>query len=145
MPNIRIRIAALIKKSNEVLLIEHCKDSRSYWLLPGGGLEFGESVKECLQREMREETNLQVDVGDLAFTSESIDPHGQRHVIQMIFWCKIIGGEPKIGAEERLKSLAFVPIDKLNEYSLRPPLHAQLQAVLRGEKQAMHVDNSWCD
>ncbi len=146
MGHIRIRIAALIRQGDSVLLIEHRKGDRKYWLLPGGGLEYGEGIKACLEREMREETNLQVSVGDLAFVSESIDPQGKRHVVHMVYWSEIKGGELHVGEEERLNSVAFVPISQLGSLTLHPPIEDHLERLLRNEKALpIHLGQLWRD
>ena len=51
----------------EILLIKHQehKNGRAYWLLPGGGIEDSETEVQCAEREVREETNLEVKVACL--------------------------------------------------------------------------------
>ena len=48
--------------NDQILLIKHhhYSDGREYWLLPGGGREEGETEEECVKREIKEETNLDV-------------------------------------------------------------------------------------
>ena len=145
MGSIRIRAAALIRRGDEVLMIEHCKDGRTYWLLPGGGVEFGETMTAALEREMLEETNVRVKVGDLAFTSETIDPNGGRHVLHMVFWCEIVSGELRVGKEERLKSLRYVPVEELSALTMRPPIGEPVKKILEEERHgAVHL-GSWCE
>jgi len=66
----RVRAAGLGIIGSAVLVVKHRKDGRSYWLLPGGGIRVGESAKTALQREIREELNISVVVGDLLFVVE---------------------------------------------------------------------------
>ena len=58
------RYQAAIICAGEILLIKHREHAsgRAYWLLPGGGREDGETEIECVQREVQEETNLNVEV-----------------------------------------------------------------------------------
>ncbi len=61
-----IRYQGAIIRDDHILLIQHRHHStgHSYWLLPGGGIEVGETAEACLEWEIREETHLQVCVLD---------------------------------------------------------------------------------
>ena len=75
----RIRVAALIRRGDSVLLCNHTKLGRSYWLLPGGGVEEGESLHEALLRELDEECSLRsVTLEGPIAIAESISPADQR-------------------------------------------------------------------
>jgi 8-oxo-dGTP pyrophosphatase MutT (NUDIX family) len=56
------RYQGVIILNDQILLIKHrqYKDGFEYWVLPGGGREEGESEEECVKREIKEETNLDV-------------------------------------------------------------------------------------
>jgi ADP-ribose pyrophosphatase YjhB (NUDIX family) len=58
------RYQAVILRGEEILLIKHQEHQhgRAYWVLPGGGIEAGETEVQCVQREVQEETNLEVEV-----------------------------------------------------------------------------------
>ena len=58
IPYRHTRYQAAIMIGSQILLIRHEEHNhgRTYWLLPGGGREDGESEEECVIREMREET-----------------------------------------------------------------------------------------
>jgi len=59
-PSIRIRAAAIIVENGRILLEKHAKDGREYWVLPGGGVDVGETLSDGLRRELREEIGLQL-------------------------------------------------------------------------------------
>ena len=53
-PTPRIRVAGLLLQGGSVLLVRHQKGEDTYWLLPGGGVQYGESLEEALNRELLE-------------------------------------------------------------------------------------------
>ncbi len=129
---IRIRVGVILISGDKILLIEHFKNGRSYWLIPGGGLEYGETIAECASRELKEETNLDVMVTKFLFSSESIAPDGSRHILNLFFLGRISGDSPmRLGDEERLKSLALFDIDELDRIEFYPPIGHLVKSVLR--------------
>ncbi|WP_343161219.1 NUDIX hydrolase [Halogeometricum sp. CBA1124] len=65
-------VAALVERDGEVLLVHQ----RDRWVLPGGGVEDGESREEALVREVREETGLEATVGSLRSVTRQTFAHG---------------------------------------------------------------------
>lgn len=53
-----VRVCAIIRKDNQILLIHRFKNGEEYWVFPGGGVESGETNDEALVREVMEETSL---------------------------------------------------------------------------------------
>ena len=62
-----IRLQGAVIKDNKILLIRHLDriSGRSYWVIPGGGRQEGETDKDCVAREILEETHLKVRVEKL--------------------------------------------------------------------------------
>lgn len=88
--NIRVRVAGiLLNHKNELLLVNHKKNGRSYWLLPGGGVEHGESFAEALTREFMEELSIEIgSVGDLFLVHDTVYPGKERHIVNLYFTVK---------------------------------------------------------
>src|SRR5262249_19434257 len=87
-----------------------------YWEFPGGKCEPGESLRACLQRELREELDVGARVGDEVFTTTHAYP--ERRVELHFIRCDLIGDpRPIVGQEMRwvlredLASLEFPPAD----------------------------------
>ena len=81
----RIRVAGILIEDNKILLIQHYKNNKKYWLIPGGGNDWGETAKEALIREYKEETNMDIEVDEFLFLSETIFPNKERHILNLFF------------------------------------------------------------
>ncbi len=64
-----VRCQGVILKDRQVLVMRQYNSFRKeeYWLLPGGGLENNETEEECVRREIKEETDMDVDIIDILF------------------------------------------------------------------------------
>lgn len=67
--NIRV-YGIIINDLNEILVSDEFEHGIPFTKFPGGGLEFGESLPECLKREIKEELNLDVEIDDLFYFNE---------------------------------------------------------------------------
>lgn len=132
---IRVRVAGVLSERGKVLLVCHERDKKRYWLLPGGGVDYGETLEEALKREFQEEVGLNVRVGKLLFINESIAPDGSRHGIQFTFLVKKNGGKLLVTPDFRLRDARFFYWSDLPTLDFRPPLTKPLlQAYKQGFK-----------
>ncbi len=115
-PIFRIGVFALIFDDEGRILLGHRRDV-DWWNLPGGGMEAGETVDEALCREVREETGLDVAVGQLV----GIYSKPQKQEVVLAFRCHVIGGTLQ-PTEETRESRYFAP-DSLPTNTL--PKHRQ--------------------
>lgn len=124
----RIRVAALMRIDDRVVLVRHRAGDRTYHLLPGGGVSWGETLHEALAREVAEETGLEVTVGALLFVSDTIAPDGSRHVVNLTFRAQVVSGA-LIGqpADPRVEAVELVDPASLASLDLRPPFAEELR------------------
>lgn len=141
---IRIRVAVILVQADKILLVKHRKYGKEYWLLPGGGLEFGETLESCAKRELKEEANLEIKLGDLVLVNESIPPDKHRHVLNLCFWAKLIGGKIKVGKDGILVDAQFVPINQIADLKMYPNLNKEIIAVINHQYQGnISIGNKW--
>lgn len=144
-PRPRIRVAAILRKDGTILLVQHVKEGRAYWLLPGGGVDFGETLGDAVKREVREETGLEIDVGDVALINDSLPPDKHRHIVNIYFWGDISGGILMKGSDPRLKEVRFVPIADLREINIIPDIREKLMGLVAtsDNRGPVYLGNIW--
>ena len=143
--DLRVRVGGIIIENNRLLLIAHKKDHDIYWLVPGGGVEFGESLDEALRREFIEELNIRIQTHSLAMVFDSIEPSGKRHIVNICFYCSCESGNIQIGEEKRLHDYAFYSLEELKRVPMYPPINRDLQAILNKDKHEIYLGKKWLE
>jgi ADP-ribose pyrophosphatase YjhB (NUDIX family) len=116
----KVRVTAILVERNHILLLEQDVTKSRRWSLPGGTLEWSETIEACLIREMKEETGLDVSIGELLYVCDRIQD--DMHVVHMTFLVQRTGGELHMGYEPEkdanpIRSLKMVPVAELEQYS----------------------------
>ncbi len=134
-PIFRIGVFALIFNHEKHILLGHRQDI-DWWNLPGGGMEYGETVDEAVCREVREETGLEVKVERLV----GVYSKPQKQEVVLTFLCQVIGGTLQ-PTEETRESRYFAP-EALPENTL--PKHRQRieDALLNKQRAVIRVQRS---
>jgi inorganic pyrophosphatase len=116
----RPRVTVLIINKGKVLLLYRFKDGKEYYAVPGGGIEPGETEETAAVREIKEETGLDITLGEKIGTLE-LDGETQH-----LYLTKSFRGEPKLGSPERERQspenvyrLEWIPLEKLSSINLR--------------------------
>ena len=113
------RYQGFIIQDHKILLIKHSSKSSdlSYWVIPGGGLDGSETEEECVIREMKEETNLDVVIESLAFDEPAPDYGAYKW--RKSYICKPISGEASPGYEPEPEAAANYSISEVKWFDLR--------------------------
>jgi 8-oxo-dGTP diphosphatase len=99
---VRVRACGLLVQDESLLMVNHRSLADSgFWAPPGGGVDFGESAVECLQREFLEETGLEIQASNFLFAYEFIKP--PLHAIELFFRVNLINGILMKGEDPEMK------------------------------------------
>lgn len=106
-----IRYQGAIVQDEQILLIRqhHRETNLTYWLLPGGGIEEGETEAECVEREIREETNVCVSVDRLLMDEPDLTAAVYQR--RRTFLCSILSGIPAPGYEPEEDAAAYAIVE----------------------------------
>ncbi len=99
-----LAVSAAIIRDGKVLIVRRARPSAAgLYTLPGGGVELGETLRDAVVREVREETALVVEPVALAGYRETIGRDGEgrieRHFVILPFAARWIAGEPRLSEE----------------------------------------------
>ena len=104
-PRIRVRATALVTDAaGRLLLVLQPGVPADFWILPGGGVEEGETSREAVVREVREETGLAVEALRPVWVRESLQTSpttGQQKLHVEIIWRTLLLGPVAGTAEHR--------------------------------------------
>ncbi len=147
MNQIRIRVAGILVRDQKILLVRHEKNGQSYFLLPGGGMEFGETAEQALIREFKEEVGLEIEVGRLVMVQDSIPPNLHRQVLNMYFLVSTSSFDIKVTQDKVLKGADFFTFDDFMNKKVNPDVKKEIVEGLKNQWQgsALYLGNRWDD
>ena len=133
MKTIRV-VAAVIKavnKDGEPIIFA---TQRGYgalkggWEFPGGKIEVGETPQEALKREIMEELDTEIEVGELIDTIEYDYP--EFHLSMNCFWCEVINGDLVLKEHEAAKWLTMAQLNDVEWLPADITLIEKIRSVL---------------
>jgi len=114
----QLAVSAAIFRGDRILLVRRARSpAKGFYSLPGGRVEFGESLHTALHREVDEETALKIGIVDLAGWREVLPgTTGGGHYLIMSFAARWISGEPVLNDE--LDDFRWLTPDSLGDLKL---------------------------
>ena len=144
----RIRVSAVLRRENRVLLVRHEKAGREYWLLPGGGVAGGETLLDAVKRELAEEVGIEEDLpleGPVAL-ADSISPPGwpPKHVVHIVF-AGYLGDrslERVTSGDAAVRNHRLFDVEELSDLALHPPIQRFLARWQPGDP-TVYLGSLW--
>lgn len=124
-------VAAVIRRDGEIFATQRgYGDFKDWWEFPGGKMEAGESPRQALSREIKEELDADIAVGELIKTVECDYP--AFHLTMHCFWCSLASEALHLNEHEAaawltagaLHSVKWLPADEI----LLPLIEGELQS-----------------
>ena len=127
----QIAVSAAIFRDSKILLVRRARSpAKGFYSLPGGRVEFGETLHAALHREVDEETSLKIEIVDLAGWREVVPgPAGGGHYLIMSFAARWTAGEPVLNAE--LDDFRWLRPDTLGDLKVTGGLQEVIQSARR--------------
>jgi 8-oxo-dGTP diphosphatase len=130
MVSIRVAVKAVIIREGRLLVTANIDDEGTFYLLPGGGQEAGESLPDALRRECREEVGVDVEVHELVLVRDYISANHEfatfmndAHQLELFFRCSIADDAvPASGLipDSWQSGVDWLELSRIGEYRLYP-------------------------
>ena len=127
----QLAVSAAIFRDDKILLVRRARSpAKGFYSLPGGRVEFGESLHTALHREVDEETGLKIEIIGLAGWREVLpESGGGGHYLIMSFAARWTAGEPHLNDE--LDDFRWLAQDAIGDLKLTGGLHEVIQTARR--------------
>lgn len=85
------------------------------WEFPGGSVEYGERLRDALRREIKEEFDIEIEVGPLLDAVDHILPEEGQHWVSPTFICRVKSGEPRILEPDKCDEICWYSLEEIPE------------------------------
>jgi len=115
MREVKVVSALIFNELQEILLVKNKNRENPYWSLPSGYVKPGETLREAVIRETKEETGLTVSVSDLYSVREVIFTKREHHAIVFTFLAEVMEGELNIDdPDEEVMDVKWTDLETAN-------------------------------
>jgi ADP-ribose pyrophosphatase YjhB (NUDIX family) len=143
----KIRPAVAIIEDEKILTMHYQYGGQDVYNLPGGNLEFGESLTLALTRELEEELGITIEIGELMMVGEVHFSDLQKQTIHFIFEGKILEGTPTLNPEHTSAlAIRWLSMEELEDVNLYPNISKSLEKYLSGNLPDRYIgklDQAW--
>lgn len=130
----------IITKEHQVLLIEVESNDSRWWILPGGGQDFGETIEQTLTRECEEELGIGVEIKDFVMLREFVGPNrsetvgglGNKHFVEYYFTLRALADPDLNTREDTHRQIRWVDAHEVRSLKFFPKTLADKLPAIAG-------------
>jgi ADP-ribose pyrophosphatase YjhB (NUDIX family) len=101
----KVRVGVVVLDDQNRLLLAR-QNGKPHWVLPGGTLELGETMGACAVREIKEEANLDIDLGPLLYVWDFM-PEDRPQTVDTVFMGHLLGGNLERETTQNIDEIGF--------------------------------------
>ncbi len=132
----KVAAGALVLNENKFLLVKrHDEPDAGLWAIPGGKLEYGETLEQCAKREIKEETNIEIKIDKIASITEIILK--DFHYIIIDFLAYYISGTVK-SSSDALEA-GFFSIDEINKMNVNKTSLKLIKSFINNDDMPVNI------
>ena len=122
--------AVIVDRGALLLVLRGRGPGQGLWAVPGGKVRFGETLRQAVVREVREETGLEIEPGEVVWVGDSLGPGDPPawHYTLVDFAARVVGGDAVAGDDAL--AVEWVPLDEVLDRPLTPTM-VDLVGLLR--------------
>lgn len=126
----QVAVGAVVFKDDCVLMVKRSNaPAKGSWAVPGGKIKLGETMHQALVREIKEETSLDITVGEVVYIFDVIQHNEQKeitfHYVIIDFLCELQGGQLKAGDDA--KDVKWISRDDLKKMNINEKTKTMLK------------------
>lgn len=125
-----LAVKAIIEKEGKILIIKRAGSEdcfKEMWDIPGGGMKFGETPEEALKREVKEETNLEIEIVKPVRIWTFFKNNKNTQVIGVTMLCKYKDGRVKLGEEH--VDFKWIKPEEIENYNIHEGIKKDVKTV----------------
>lgn len=132
-PKVHVGVGAVVPYRDMLLMVQrggqgaYASDGHGTWSVPGGWLDFDEDPFGAAEREVLEETGIEVEAKVGGGFVHCNSYNGKYDIVTLFIWCEYVSGDPTITEPDKCPVVEWVPVREIRSRPLFAPVEKWLK------------------